>query len=159
MRPLPLIFLSLAMIVIGYFAGASKIALPNTRPAHPTSAHPQELPPTEVIYEIDQIRSGRKTFDWQVISVVGGVCIGPDGEAYLIPDDDESLHEEPPGNGRYILQMADWRFRDLNRGVVYPRCVIKGRFAAIEDGIFFDALSPIWSVSWHGPIPKRKSDP
>ena len=159
MRPLLLIFLSLAMIVIGYFAGASKTAFPNTGPAQPTSAPQQGLPPTEVIYEIDQIKFGRKTFDEQVVSVVGGVCIGPDGEAYLIPDDDESLHEEPPGNGRYKLQMADWRFRDLNRGVVYPRCVIKGRFAAIEDGIFFDALSPIWSVSWHGPIPKRKSDP
>jgi hypothetical protein len=94
--------------------------------------------------------------DGQIITVVGGACIWPGRRPVLVPDDDASLLLDPPGAGRYMLSLPEWRFRDM--GGVFPRCAITGRFDRLDDNMGFDSLGPIKSISWGSDVPTRKTD-
>ncbi len=151
------IAISLFMVCVGYFArliqehpqeAARASALPGSRVT--------SLPDVSRVFELDEVQARRRELDGQIITVVGGACIWPGQRPVLVADDDESLVVDPPGTGRYMLSMPEWRFRDMVG--VFPRCVVTGRFGRLDDNVGFDSLSPIESISWGSGLPARNGD-
>jgi hypothetical protein len=152
-------FLSLCMIGVGYLARVTQTILLSHEQAGTPLPQIQTAPDGGRIYELNEVEGNRQNLDDHVICVVGAVCIGPGEQPFLIPDDDSSLQNNPIGKGRYKLSLPDWRFRDLTKNGVFPRCAIKGRFGKLDDNLGFDGLSPIESVSWRANLPKRQGAP
>lgn len=157
MQARSVIAVSILMVCVGYFARLMQEHIYETGSA---SASPgsksTSLPEVNKVFELEEVQARRRELDGQVITVVGGACIWPGQRPVLVADDDDSLLVDPPGAGRYMLSMPEWRFRDM--GGVFPRCAVTGRFDRLDDNVGFDSLSPIESISWGSGLPARKGD-